>query len=150
MRVALDTNVLVYAELEPDTDKGALAASLIRRAAASDAILAAQVVGEFLAVVRRKRREGYPAACNLVLELISLLQIADTDAAVMRRAIELTERCRIQLWDAVICAASLEAGATHLLSEDMHDGLAIGELRLLNPFADANRQLLDRLLPPLA
>lgn len=148
MRVAFDTNVLVYAELEPGTEKGALAGSLIERASIEQGIFAAQVVGEFLAVIRRKRRELFPGACAFAIELTSLFTIAETDATVMRKAIELAQRHRLQFWDAVICAASVKAGATHLLSEDMQDGFTVAGLTIVDPFAEANRNLLDRLLPP--
>ena len=146
-RVAFDTNVLVYAELEPGTDKGDLAGSLIERAAIHQAIIPAQVLGEFLAVIRRKRRELFPGACELVIELTSLFKIAGTDATVMRSATELAQRHRLQFWDAVICTASLEAGATHLLSEDMQDGSTFAGLTIVDPFTAANAQLLGRLLP---
>ncbi len=147
-RVAFDTNVLVYAELEPGTEKGDLAGSLIERAAIEQGIVAAQVIGEFLAVVRRKRRELFPGACAFAMELTSLFKIADADATVMRNAIELAQRHRLQFWDAVICAASMKAGATHLLSEDMHEGFAVAGLTIVNPFNEASSTLLDRLLPP--
>ena len=148
-RIALDTNVLVYAELEPGTDKGGLAASLIERAAIHQAIIPAQVLGEFLAVIRRKRREQFPGACEFVIELTSLLKIAETNATVMRSAIQLAQRHRLQFWDAVICAASMRESATHLLTEDMHDGLMLEGLKLLDPFNPSNRTELDRLLPAL-
>jgi predicted nucleic acid-binding protein len=148
-RVAFDTNVLVYAELEPGTDKGALAGLLIERASIYQAIIPAQVLGEFLAVIRRKRRELFPGACELVIELTSLFKIAETNATVMRSAIQLAQRHRLQLWDAVICAASLEAGAAYLLSEDMQDGSTYAGMMIINPFMAANRAELDRLLPEL-
>lgn len=148
-RVAFDTNILVYAELEPGTDKGDLASSLIERASLHQAIIPAQVLGEFLAVIRRKRREQFPGACELVIELTSLFKIGETDASVMRSAMELAQRHRLQFWDAVICAAAMQAGATHLLSEDMHDGSMLEGLKLLDPFNAGNRTELDRLLPAL-
>jgi predicted nucleic acid-binding protein len=146
-RVAFDTNVLAYAELEPGTDKGNLAGSLVERASIHQAIIPAQVLGEFLAVIRRKRREQFPGACELVIELTSLFKIAATDATVMRSATELAQRHRLQFWDAVICAASLEAGATHLLSEGMHNSALLEGLRIINPFDSVNRNMLDQLLP---
>ena len=149
MRVAFDSNVLVYAELEPVSEKGALAASLLERASVDQGIIPAQVIGEFLAVIRRKRRELFPSACELALELTSLFKIAETDAAVMRAAIQLAQRHHLQFWDAVICAASLRAGATHLLTEDMQDGMVVDGLRMIDPFVPGNRTELDRLLPPL-
>lgn len=149
IRVALDTNILVYAELEPDTEKGASAGSLIERAAIEQGIIAAQVIGEFLAVIRRKRPELFPGGCELAIELTSLFKIAETDATVMRHAVELAQRHRLQVWDAVICAASLRAGATHLFTEDMQDGAVLDGLSFVNPFLPSSRTELGRLLPPL-
>ncbi len=148
MPIALDTNVLIYAELEPQSDKGRLARSLIKQVSADDGILPAQVIGEFLAVVRRQRRDLFAMACQTASELPSLFWVADTDAAVIRMAIDLANRHRLQIWDSVICAASMQAGATHLLSEDMQDGSALTGLTIVNPFVAANLPLLNRLLPP--
>jgi predicted nucleic acid-binding protein len=147
MPVAFDTNVLVYAELEPASNKGERAGSLIKRAAAVDAIIAAQVIGEFLAVTRRKRPELFPNACELAPLLLSHFRIAETNTQVMGRAVELVQRHRLQVWDAVVCAASLRAGATHLLSDDMQDGAMLDGLRVINPFDPANANVVDRLLP---
>jgi predicted nucleic acid-binding protein len=47
----------------------------------------------------------------------------------------------------VICAASTQAGAKALLTEDPQDGRILDGLRLLNPFASANIQAIDALLP---
>jgi predicted nucleic acid-binding protein len=146
--VAFDTNVLVCAELEPGTKKGVLAGSLVERASIGQGVIPAQVLGEFLAVVRRKRRELFPGACELALEFTSLFTIAETDVTVMRNAIELAQRHRLQFWDAVIYAASLKAGATYLLSEVMHDKFTVGGLMIINPFDEANADLLDRIVPP--
>lgn len=52
-RVALDTNILIYAELEPESDKGQRAADLILRVS-SDGVIPVQVLGEYLHFVRRR------------------------------------------------------------------------------------------------
>jgi predicted nucleic acid-binding protein len=46
----------------------------------------------------------------------------------------------------VVCAASAQAGAKVLLTEDMQDGRIINGLRLMNPFAAANAKPIDDLL----
>jgi predicted nucleic acid-binding protein len=53
---------------------------------------------------------------------------------------------RLQLWDCVVCAASHEARAQVLLTEDMQDGRILDGLRLMNPFAPANAKSIDELL----
>ena len=52
----------------------------------------------------------------------------------------------LQLWDCVVCAASVHAGAKVLLTEDMQDGRSLEGLRLVNPFAPANTGAIDALL----
>ncbi|MEZ5863194.1 MAG: PIN domain-containing protein [Geminicoccaceae bacterium] len=148
MLAAFDSNILIYAHLEPDTAKGASANALLKSAGASAAVVAAQVLGEFLWVVRRRR----PDLLDLALEAVELLPptiaVPHTDRHLMAEAARLAERHRLQFWDALILLASARAGATHLLSEDLQDGTVIANVRVVNPFAAANRQLLDRLLPP--
>jgi hypothetical protein len=51
----------------------------------------------------------------------------------------------MQLWDAVVCAAAIDAGKS-LLTEDMQDGRTIKALRLLNPFTAANAEVTEALL----
>jgi predicted nucleic acid-binding protein len=52
----------------------------------------------------------------------------------------------MQLWDGVVCAASAQAGARILLTEDMQDGWIVDGPRLMNPFAAANVEPIDDLL----
>jgi predicted nucleic acid-binding protein len=46
----------------------------------------------------------------------------------------------------VVCAASTEARAKALLTEDMQDGRIVDGLRLMNPFVAANAKSIDDLL----
>jgi predicted nucleic acid-binding protein len=52
----------------------------------------------------------------------------------------------MQLWGCVVCAASAQAGARALLTEDMQDGRTIDGLRLINPSAAANAGAIEALL----
>lgn len=148
MRAALDTNVIVYAEIEPDSDKGHFGRQLVNACIHHDGIIAAQVLGELLAVVRRKKPELLPHARGVVKDLAEALETSPTTREVMCAAATLSSEHGLQIWDAVICVASADAGGTHLLSEDLQDGSSVAGLTIVNPFADANRHVLDRLLPP--
>ena len=59
-RVALDSNILIYAELEPESAKGQRAADLILRAA-HDGVIPVQVLGEFLRFVQRRVPAAFAA-----------------------------------------------------------------------------------------
>jgi predicted nucleic acid-binding protein len=145
-RVAIDSNVLIYAEYEPDSDKGKRSADLLLRSA-RDGVIAAQVLGEFLRFIQRRD----PASLDEVVQQALLYQetflIPPTTAAVIASASELARFHRMQLWDCVVCAASAQAGAKVLLTEDMQDGRLVEGLRLINPFAATNEGAIEALLP---
>lgn len=144
IRIALDSNLLVYAELEPESDKGRLAADVII-SAASDGVIPAQVLGEFLRVVQRKAPAALPEAIRQAgLYRATFLTPSTTDETIAE-AVELALARRLQLWDAVICIAASRAGALVLLSEDLQDGGTIAGLRVINPFEPTNQRLITDL-----
>ena len=146
IRPALDSNVLVYGFLEPDSDKGRLANELIARASANG-VLAVQAIGEFLWVVRRRRPEWLERATLRGQRFRRVLTSVGTDLELVLAASGLVRRHGLQFWDALILKASARGGAALLLSEDMQDGAELDGVRLLNPFNPANRGTLDSLLP---
>ncbi len=58
----------------------------------------------------------------------------DTDPLLILSASRLSERHSTDFWDALIVEAALRAGATELVTEDLHDGHRFGELTVRNPF----------------
>jgi predicted nucleic acid-binding protein len=143
-RVALDSNILIYAELEPESEKGTRAANLILRAA-SDGVIPAQVLGEYLRFVQRRVPAAFAEAIRQTSVYRTLFLTPPTTSAVIDKASELARRHHIQLWDCVICTASIDAGAKVLMTEDMQDGRVIEGLRLMNPFAATNEQAISAL-----
>jgi len=132
-RATLDSNILIYAELEPDSDKGALAQRMIVQAAPRG-VLTVQALLEFLAVVRRRRPESLPSAMEKVEAWTAVFETAPTTAPVLKAASALVRLHHFQVWDAVIWSAARIAGATVFLSEDLHDGLQLEGLTAINPF----------------
>jgi predicted nucleic acid-binding protein len=145
IRVALDSNILIYAELEPDSEKGARSTDLILRAA-RNGVIPVQVLGEYLRFIQRR----VPTAFDEAVRQTSLYQAAfltpPTTDSIIRKASDLARAHRMLLWDCVVCAASIQAGATVLLTEDMQDGRLIDGLRVLNPFAAANVDTIETVL----
>ena len=144
-RVAIDSNILIYAEIEPDSAKGLRSADLILRTA-RDGVIPAQVLGEFLRFVQRRFPASFEEAIRQALLYQSVFITPPTTDAIINKASELAHAHRLQLWDCVVCAASTEARAKVLLTEDMQDGRIFDSLRLMNPFVAANTQSIDDLL----
>jgi predicted nucleic acid-binding protein len=145
IRIAIDSNVLIYAELEPDSEKGRRSAEMILQAA-RDGVIPAQVLGEFLRFVQRRMPASFENAIRQALLYQSVFLTPPTTDAIINKASELARAHRMRLWDGVVCAASAQAGARVLLTEDMQDGRIIDGLRLMNPFAAANAKPIDDLL----
>ena len=110
IRVALDSNILVYAELEPESAKGALAQRVIK-GAAPRGILAIQTLLEFIAVVRRKRPASLPSAFMKVDAWSAVFEIVPTTRLVAEQAQALVRDHKFEVWDAVIWSATRGAGA---------------------------------------
>lgn len=132
-RVSLDSNVLIYAALEPQTAKGRHAQDMIARAAVRG-ILANQVLLEFAAVVRR-RAPALTTQAIVQAEAWSMtFETAPTSDRVVMEALGMVRLHQFQIWDSVIWAAARQAGAEILFSEDLQDGFAKDGMRALNPF----------------
>ena len=136
-RVALDSNILVYAELEPETPKGRRAAEVIL-SAARDGVIPVQVLGEFLRVIQRRVPSAFAEAVKQAAIYQGAFLMPATTEDVLNIAAKYASVHQLQLWDGVVCAAAAKAGATVLLTEDLQDGRNLEGLRLINPFATAN------------
>ena len=144
-RVALDSNILIYAELEPESEKGVRSADLILRAA-RDGVIPAQVLGEYLRFIQRRSPAAFEEAIRQAFTYQAAFLTPPTTDAIINKAAEMARAHRMQLWDCVVCAASIGAGAKILITEDMQDGRTIDGLRLINPFAAANAEAVEALL----
>ncbi|MBS7348685.1 MAG: PIN domain-containing protein [Comamonas sp.] len=126
-----DTNVLLYL-LQQDQIKTQRAMTLLRAGGS----ISVQVLNEFTHNARRKFKLDWTVVDEFTLAFLSSLEVVPLTAATYRQGRYLAERYQLQLYDAMILAAALEAGATTLYSEDMHDGLLVeGQLKIRNPFA---------------
>ena len=70
-------------------------------------------------------------------------ELLDQSVASFRKALDLVSRHGFQVWDAVILAASAEAGAAVLLSEDMQHGFIWDGVTIVNPFVLSEEELLQ-------
>ena len=127
----LDTNVLLYASLQPDARSEAARALLARRGTIS-----VQVLNEFANVAFRKLHRNWPeivralAAIRVLCAPPRPLTVATHEAG-----LAISGRTGCRLYDALIIAAALEAGCATLFSEDLHEGQVIdGRLTIRNPF----------------
>lgn len=146
MRIALDTNVLAYAEGVNGVVRKNAAVRLVTRLPPDATVIPVQALGELFNVLVRKARRSRAKAQAAVLGWRDAFPVADTTAAVMEAAADLAVRHRLGIWDAVIFAAAADAGCRLLLSEDLQEGFTWSGVTVTNPFARPWHALLDTLL----
>jgi predicted nucleic acid-binding protein len=141
--IAVDTNILIYAE-NPDDPHGRhhRSAVLLEKLSTAPTIIPVQVLSEFLNVCRRKQIVPMDLAAIKVANYGVVFETPATIFQDLLDAVEISSNFGLQYFDALIIAVAQRAGATMLLSEDMHDGLDVAGLKIVNPFVASNSALL--------
>ena len=152
LRIALDTNVLVYSEgierAPGDAAKIDLSRRLMRGAAGAGErpVLAVQVLAELQHVLVRKGGVQRAEASARVRRVAAAGEILAATGVVFDGALDLATDHGLQIFDALILAAAAEARCDLLLSEDLQDGFGWRGVVVSNPFGDAPDARLTRLL----
>jgi predicted nucleic acid-binding protein len=146
MRVAIDTNVLVYAEGFGDELRCNRAGELITALNPSNVALPAQVLGELFNVLTRKAGRSALNARDAVLSWSDTYDIADSTKDSITAACELVATHQLQFWDALIITVSAQQKCRLLITEDLSDGFTWQGLTVVNPFINLRHPLLTQAL----
>jgi predicted nucleic acid-binding protein len=146
LRIALDTNLLAYAEGVNDANKRDIALALVGRLPQSDTLVPVQVLGELFHLLVRKAGRSRTEARDALQGWRDAFGIVGTTPEAMQAAVDLATDHALGLWDAVILSVAAQAGCRLLLSEDLQDGFTWGGVTVANPFASPRHPLLDAAL----
>jgi predicted nucleic acid-binding protein len=144
--VALDTNVLAYAEATNGQIPQRRVLRILDRLVPEGTVVPAQALGELFNVLVKKARWPVARASAAVISWGDTFPVVETSPDVMLAAIELTRQHQLGVWDAVILASAADAHARLLLSEDLQDGFTWRGVTVANPFATKRHALLDAIL----
>jgi predicted nucleic acid-binding protein len=148
MRLALDSNVLAYAEGVNGAARKKTALDIIAGLSEQSTFLPVQVLGELFQVLVRKAGRSPERARTAILSWQDAFPLIETSSSVMLAAADLAADHHLSIWDAVILSASAAAGCRLLLSEDLHSGFTWSGVTVANPFAREKHELLAGLLEP--
>ena len=148
MRIALDTNVLVYAEGLNDASRRDAARNLVSNVPRNETFLPVQVLGELFRALTHKGRWTAHAARESVLEWRNTFDSIAASEDTLLSAMDLACDHQFAIWDAIVVSTAADAGCRLLLSEDMQDGFVWRGLTIANPFATQRHPLLDAALAP--
>lgn len=146
MRVALDTNILAYAENVNGVGKRDIALGLVRQLPQEAVVIPVQVLGELFNVLVRKASKSRADARAAILGWRDTFALVETSPEILLSATDLATDHKLGIWDAVIISAAAQAGCRLLLSEDLHDGFTWAGVTIVNPFSLAPNPLLIALL----
>jgi len=146
VKLALDTNVLAYAEGVNSAEKRAVVLELLRNIPQETAVVPVQVLGELFNVLVRRAGRSPQEARDALLSWRDAFPVAGTTPEMMMMAVDLAADHRFGIWDAVNLSAASQTGCRLLLSEDLQDGFTWGGLTVVNPFASPRHPLLNALL----
>ena len=146
MNVALDTNLLAYAEGVNDDGRRTAAIQIIDQLDPEQTFLPVQALGELFAVLVKKAGRSRAKARDAIMQWGDTFPLIESSPDALIRAMDLAADHQLQMWDALITATAVEAGCRLLLSEDLQDGFTIGGLTVVNPFNRERHPLLVKAL----
>jgi len=145
--VAVDTNVLVYAEGEGDAARCTAARDVLARLPTGDVMLPSQVLGELHRVLTRRSRRSAQQARDAVLAWADVFRVRDSSWVALQAAMDLHADHQLQIWDALVLAVAAEHRCRILLSEDLQHGFTWRGVTVVDPFAAQRHPLLDQVFP---
>ena len=146
MNVAVDTNVLAYAEGLNDSAKKDAALAVLENLLPESTFVPVQALGELFAVLVRKARRSPAAAAVAVQSWGDVFPLIESSSDVLLAATSLADAHAVGIWEAIILSAASEARCRLLLSEDLQDGFTWRGVTVVNPFSSARHPLLSVLL----
>jgi predicted nucleic acid-binding protein len=142
VKVALDTNILAYAEGLNGAAMKRAALDLVDNLPQDEVVLPVQVLGELFQVLVKKAGRRPADARTAILGWRNAFALVETSPAVLLAALDLAVR-QFAIWDAVVLSAASEADCRLLLSEDMQSGFVWKGVTVVNPFANPKHPLLE-------
>ncbi len=146
MRVALDTNVLAYAEGVGDEIRCTAAITLIEQLPAELILLPAQTMGELYRVLTGKAKRDPAEVREAILAWADSFEVADSSWVAFQSALDLAADHGLQIWDALILSIAADNRCRLLLSEDLQNGFTWRGVTVVNPFVAPLSPLLSNIL----
>jgi predicted nucleic acid-binding protein len=143
--VAVDTNVLAYAEGTNGEAKKQAALELLRTLPPESTLLPVQTLGELFNLLVKKAHWSRDAAQRAVLAWGDAFPLIETSSDIVLAAMALSSDHQLAIWDAIAMSAAADGGCRLLLSEDLQEGFTWSGVTVANPFAATRHPLLNAL-----
>lgn len=132
---SLDTNVLFYAVSVLNGQREQAARKLLSSATTAGWPIAAQVYGEFFAVMTRRQYMTRKDARKAIEAFAAVMPPMPSTVTAHAAALKLAAERQVQYWDALIIAVCAEHGVTQLYTEDAPSAAKLLGVKCVSPFA---------------
>lgn len=144
--VAIDTNILAYAEGAGDESRRARSVAMLARLPEAAVIIPVQVLGELYRVLVGKLRQPPAHAREVLLHWSDAYAVRDSTWGALQSAFDLAAAHGLTIWDSLILSVAADQRCRVLLSEDMQHGFTWRGTTVVNPFAQPAHALLGDLV----
>lgn len=144
--VAIDTNVLAYAEGTNGPAMKWAALDILSKLSPESTLIPVQALGELFAVLVKKARRSREQAQAAVLSWGDTFPLLETTPEVILSAMCLAAEHQLGWWDSVVLSAAAEARCRLLLSEDLQEGFTWRGVTVTNPFSATRHTLFDAMM----
>ena len=125
----IDSNVVLYL-LSGDIAKANRAQQLLQ----DGGIVSVQVLNEVTSVCQRKLKMPWQEIDSVIQALTAACVVVPLTLASHEKAVDISKRYQLSIYDANIIATALIARASTVLTEDLQDGQLIESIVIRNPF----------------
>lgn len=125
----IDSHVVMYL-LSGDIAKANRAQQLLQ----DGGIVSVQVLNEVTSVCQRKLKMPWQEIDAVIQALTAACVVVPLTLASHEKAVDISKRYQLSIYDANIIACALITSASKLLTQDMQDGQLIESLVIRNPF----------------
>lgn len=146
MRIALDTNVLAYAEGVGGASRRDMSLALLANLDPASVLLPAQALGELFRVLTGKARRTGALARAAVLGWADSFDIGDSTWTSFQAAFDLAADHGLSMRDSLILSVAAEGRCRVLLSEDFQAGFTWRGVTVVNPYSAESSPLLKAAL----
>lgn len=146
MRVALDTNILAYAEGIGDSKRCDEAILLVENLPSNCVLLPAQTLGELYRVLNSKANKTPEETRDAILSWADSFDVLDSTWSSFQAAFDLSTFHKLQIWDALILSVTAENRCRFLVSEDFQNGFTWKGVTIVNPFVRPLNQVFESLI----
>ena len=146
MNIAIDSNVLAYAEGVNGAAARDAALRLLEPLPPESTFVPVQALGELFNVLVKRAGRSRSDAAAAVLSWGDAFPLIESSNDVMLTASNLATTHKLGIWGAVMLSAAADARCRLLLSEDLQDGFTWSGVTVTNPFGPSPHPLLRALL----